>query len=224
MSSFILVNPSQTHSNKSSNKNDLETTEVISYLSQTINQDLNLKEVINLKPKPDKANIGIDQVRDLLTKLSFKAAGQRLVIISPAELLTLEAQNALLKTLEEPPPATFLILTTSQPNRLIPTVRSRCHLIFIKEQKKQLAKKAQPTYQLKTFTEAIRLAEKYKDKQAAYELIKQLVKETSYTPKQRRLISQTLNQLDQNLNVRLTLEQLFFKLILHKPKNNLKSS
>jgi len=224
MSSFILVVPSQTHSSKNSNENDLETTEVIFYLNQAINQDLNLKEIISLKPKPDKANIGIDQIRDLLTKLSFKAVDQRLVIISPAEFLTLEAQNALLKTLEEPPPATFLVLTTNQPTQLIPTVRSRCRFIFIKQQKNQLTKKTQPAYQLKTFTEAIRLAEKYKDKQAACELIRQLVKETSYTPKQRRLITQTLNQLNQNLNVRLTLEQLFFKLILHKPKNNLKSS
>jgi len=55
----------------------------------------------------------------------------KVFIIDEAELLDTTAQNTLLKTLEEPPAATFIILVTSQPERLLPTVHSRCqHVRF----------------------------------------------------------------------------------------------
>ncbi|MCH2134801.1 MAG: hypothetical protein MK116_13755 [Phycisphaerales bacterium] len=50
----------------------------------------------------------------------------KVFIIDEAELIDLYGQNALLKTLEEPPPKTWLFLITSRPERLLPTVRSRC--------------------------------------------------------------------------------------------------
>ncbi len=50
----------------------------------------------------------------------------KVFIIDEAELLDFVAQNALLKTLEEPPAQTYIILVTSQPQRLLPTIRSRC--------------------------------------------------------------------------------------------------
>jgi DNA polymerase-3 subunit delta' len=53
----------------------------------------------------------------------------KVFIIDEAELLEPIAQNALLKTLEEPPAATFFFLITSRPDRLLPTIRSRCHLV-----------------------------------------------------------------------------------------------
>lgn len=55
----------------------------------------------------------------------------KVFIIDEAELLGPEAQNALLKTLEEPPPNTYIILVSSQPQRLFATIRSRCqHVAF----------------------------------------------------------------------------------------------
>ncbi|MCH2160613.1 MAG: AAA family ATPase [Phycisphaerales bacterium] len=53
-------------------------------------------------------------------------ATRRVFIIEEAELLNQTGQNALLKTLEEPPPATILILLTTNADRLLPTIRSRC--------------------------------------------------------------------------------------------------
>lgn len=53
-------------------------------------------------------------------------ASRRVFIIEEAELLNQTGQNALLKTLEEPPPATVLILLTTNADRLLPTIRSRC--------------------------------------------------------------------------------------------------
>lgn len=51
----------------------------------------------------------------------------KVFIIDEAELLAWESQNALLKALEEPPARTYLILITTRPDRLLPTIRSRCH-------------------------------------------------------------------------------------------------
>ncbi len=77
-----------------------------------------------------RRDIGIGQVRALLETLHRKAerARGRAVILDEAERLTVEAQNALLKTLEEPPPGALLVLVTAVADRLLPTVRSRCAL------------------------------------------------------------------------------------------------
>ena len=74
-------------------------------------------------------DIVVDQVRDLLyRRLAMKRfeGRRRFVIIDPADAMNHQAQNALLKTLEEPPPDTTLLLIAASPDLLIPTVRSRC--------------------------------------------------------------------------------------------------
>lgn len=53
----------------------------------------------------------------------------KVFIIDEAELLATEAQNALLKTLEEPPAETYIVLVTSRPDRLLPTILSRCQFV-----------------------------------------------------------------------------------------------
>ncbi|MCE9619540.1 MAG: AAA family ATPase [Planctomycetes bacterium] len=53
----------------------------------------------------------------------------KVFVIDEAELLESEAQNVLLKTLEEPPLGTYLFLVTSREDRLLPTIRSRCHRV-----------------------------------------------------------------------------------------------
>ncbi|MFK7959263.1 MAG: ATP-binding protein [Phycisphaerales bacterium] len=53
----------------------------------------------------------------------------KVFIIDESELLDVTSQNALLKTLEEPPPQTYIILVTSRPERLLPTIRSRSQLV-----------------------------------------------------------------------------------------------
>jgi DNA polymerase-3 subunit delta' len=81
----------------------------------------------------DRRTIGIEQVRDAtgwlrLTSLSSHA---KVVIVEPAEAMTLAAANALLKTLEEPTSQTYLFLVSHQPGRLPATIRSRCQLLPI---------------------------------------------------------------------------------------------
>lgn len=76
----------------------------------------------------DSGNIKIDPVREALEATAYLPfeARVRVVVIDDAEQVLPEAQNALLKSLEEPPRATVFVLVTSQPETLLPTIRSRC--------------------------------------------------------------------------------------------------
>lgn len=80
-------------------------------------------------------SIGIDEVRQLEHFLSLKVPGRsghnRAVIVDNAQQLSIEAQNALLKTLEEPPHGAFIILTLSSEQAILPTIRSRATSVTI---------------------------------------------------------------------------------------------
>lgn len=83
------------------------------------------------KAKRHTASIPIDEVRRLRMFLGHKADGDawRVVLVDTADDLAAAAANALLKSLEEPPPRTVFILLSSEPGRLLPTIRSRCRLL-----------------------------------------------------------------------------------------------
>jgi DNA polymerase-3 subunit delta' len=72
--------------------------------------------------------IRVDQVRDVIDRAAYRPfeGKRRVVIIDDADALMPQAQNALLKTLEEPTSSSVFILVTSRPDVLLPTVRSRC--------------------------------------------------------------------------------------------------
>lgn len=86
-------------------------------------------DIFTISPDPERATpvITSAQARELLTALQLQrhSAQRRVVILDPADALTEEAGNALLKTLEEPPPGTQFVLVTSRPASLLQTVRSR---------------------------------------------------------------------------------------------------
>ena len=77
----------------------------------------------------DEASIKIPAVRERILDVAgyrpFEAE-RRVYIIDPADKLTEQAQDGLLKTLEEPPPAAILILISARPDSLVPTIQSRC--------------------------------------------------------------------------------------------------
>ena len=81
-----------------------------------------------LRLAPEGVQIRIDRVREALAFAAGRPyeAPRRVVLISRAELLGLEAGNALLKSLEEPGLLTHWVLTTTQPEALLPTILSRC--------------------------------------------------------------------------------------------------
>ena len=79
----------------------------------------------------DRQDIPIDRVRELQVELERRPVEgrARVAIVDPADRLNEQGQNALLKTLEEPGDATFLLLVTSRPEALLETVRSRCRRV-----------------------------------------------------------------------------------------------
>lgn len=81
-----------------------------------------------LEPESKIRRIKIDPVREVIRHLQFSTSdgGKKIVILSEADRLTVEATNAFLKTLEEPPPDTLILLLTRSPEQLLDTVRSRC--------------------------------------------------------------------------------------------------
>ncbi len=76
----------------------------------------------------DSGTIKVDQVRELIDRAAYRPfeGRRRVVIIDEADALVPAAQNALLKTLEEPPSMSVFMLITARPDALLPTVRSRC--------------------------------------------------------------------------------------------------
>jgi DNA polymerase III subunit delta' len=91
-------------------------------------------DVTRLSPEEDSEYIKVEAVRDLIADFALTAHGRgyKVVILSPAHALYPNAANSLLKTLEEPPPRTLLLLVTSQPSRLLATLRSRCSRLRLK--------------------------------------------------------------------------------------------
>ena len=81
-----------------------------------------------------KKEIGIDQARDLKRFVALQAisAPRKVAIVDDADRLSIAAQNALLKTLEEPPGQALVVLITASPGALLTTVRSRCHRIMFR--------------------------------------------------------------------------------------------
>lgn len=87
----------------------------------------NHPDVRMVEPVAGKKEISIQQIREIERELNFRAfSGKKIAIIDPATLMNMSAQNALLKTLEEPPRDSLLILIASNAGGLLPTLRSRC--------------------------------------------------------------------------------------------------
>ena len=80
-----------------------------------------------------KQNISIEQIRDLIGVLQLRShqGGRKVAVIEPAEGMSIAAANSLLKTLEEPPAETLILLVSSAPGRLPATIRSRCQSVAI---------------------------------------------------------------------------------------------
>jgi len=91
-------------------------------------QKNNHPDVRMLEPLTGKKEISIQQVREIEKELGYRSfsRGKKIAVFDPATLLNWPAQNALLKTLEEPPQNCLLILIAAHGGGLLPTVRSRC--------------------------------------------------------------------------------------------------
>ncbi|GAJ21897.1 unnamed protein product, partial [marine sediment metagenome] len=79
----------------------------------------------------DRTAILIEQIRNVIKRLIHMPdiGSKRVVLVLEADRMTDAAANCFLKTLEEPPLDTVFILTSSRPNSLLPTIRSRCQAV-----------------------------------------------------------------------------------------------
>ena len=99
--------------------------------------DFRLVEPLAADPQSEdeekKTSIGVNQIRALsdFINVSSHRGGPKVIVVHPAESLNANAANALLKSLEEPPPRTMFILVTHRPHQLLPTIRSRCQHIAL---------------------------------------------------------------------------------------------
>ncbi len=104
------------------------------WFTQTTHPDFRLIEPeVDEETGKQRPEIRIEQVRDLVDFFALTAhqRGWRIAVIAPAERLNMAAANGLLKTLEEPPPRSLLILISHHPRRLPATVRSRCQQVAV---------------------------------------------------------------------------------------------
>jgi len=87
-----------------------------------------------IRPPDDSRQIRIEQLRELTAELALTShdGGYKVAVIAPADALNRFAANALLKTLEEPPARTLLLLVATQPSRLPPTILSRCQRLRVR--------------------------------------------------------------------------------------------
>jgi len=87
-------------------------------------------DVLRIQPG-ETGSIKIEQVREAIDRTIYRPfeGARRVTIVNDADALMPAAQNALLKTLEEPPASSVFILVTARPDSLLPTVRSRCSQI-----------------------------------------------------------------------------------------------
>ncbi len=98
-------------------------------IAKQLNADLSEAELaMNVIEIDAASHTGVDNVREIIENLRYNTRGHKVVILDEAHMLSKNAFNALLKTLEEPPPGVTFILVTTEPHKLIPTVRSRCQI------------------------------------------------------------------------------------------------
>lgn len=92
------------------------------------NEEADYIDIINYSPK--KASFGVDDVRNIIEEVSKKPyeGDKKVIIIHEGDKLTIQAQNALLKTIEEPPKGVFIILLSESLELLLDTIKSRCQV------------------------------------------------------------------------------------------------
>ena len=105
-------------------------------------------EVYKIHPPEKKHTIGVDQVRDLKIKVRTHATNRRIVVIDPASIMTEEAQNALLKMLEEPSAGLNFILVAESVEPILETIISRCQVVGLSRTSQAQDKELISSYEL----------------------------------------------------------------------------
>lgn len=96
---------------------------------------LKLKNPLYLYPDESKTTtvITVEQIRDFLSLTNSRETSERYFVIAPADAMNEAAQNAFLKTFEEPKPHCHFVLLTTQPSLLLPTILSRAQVFYLRQ-------------------------------------------------------------------------------------------
>ncbi|KKP69948.1 hypothetical protein A2X44_01925 [candidate division CPR3 bacterium GWF2_35_18] len=137
---FLIQNLHQAYLFVNDNKASRETYSLnfIRRISEEKFLNINNPDFLTVNPKTTK--YGINLIREIKIKLSLKPYyfNKKIVLLNDAHELTTEAQNALLKTLEEPQQNSVIILTVNHRNNLLPTITSRCEIFNIPKEIKEI--------------------------------------------------------------------------------------
>lgn len=97
-------------------------------------QKIELKHALTLEPNPETKTqlISVEQVREFIALTNSCETNDRFFVIRPADAMNEAAQNAFLKTLEEPKDFCHFVLITEQPTALLPTILSRAQVFFLR--------------------------------------------------------------------------------------------
>ena len=212
----------------------------IEWLNTSANSSLKPETIVNQANisliNQEGESIKIKTIREIKEQLSFSAyqANQtRYFVFLDAHLTTIPAQNALLKSIEEPPTNTQIVFITDNPQKLLATIRSRCQLIIQGDQNEKPNQElndevAKIYFKIISSTQGakITIASKYKERTDAILLCNQLVnflhqelknKDSNLTTGQitqniGRLLT-AIEHLEHNANVLLALENCFFEMV-----------
>lgn len=177
-----------------------------------------------------ETSFGIDEVRNLQEQLSYSRpeTEEWWYLIRNGDEISLPAQHALLKMLEEPPVQTHLCIITTKPELLLPTILSRCVTIKLGKtenptqeeilQSEELFQKVEQA----SISDLIDLAGQFKEKSDAYQFLiglqKQYYGQLKQQPDNPQLVNRlqsiqnALNLLQTNVNIRILIEQTLFKI------------
>lgn len=185
----------------------------------------NNPDLLVVEPQEGRKSIGITQSREISTFLSEKpfSSENKLVLIEKAELLTIQAQNALLKILEEHPSYAYIILNAKTENSLLETVRSRCKKVSADDSASSTPSGEKPSIKPileQTIGDRLTWAEDFakQDRQTAIETLEEWILELREGLDSRgayniQLISKVKKDLENtNLTLKLALELLAIKL------------
>ena len=202
-------------------------------------------DIYTIDIKEEKRTIGIDEIRMLSEHLLFspRQSPYSIAVIHHASALTPDAQNALLKTLEEPPAYVRIILESDHESLLLPTILSRCQTLHlnshtaVSEEDKKNALQMLEDIQGKKPGELCRFTDQYiNKKEDGREMINTLLsviheellslsqkdQSKEIAEKQKRMIrtiraiQTSQNQLQANVNKALIFDALFFTISLDK--------
>ena len=179
-------------------------------------------------------SIGIEVIRDMQKHVFFKPVKgeKRIIIFENAHTLTIEAQNALLKVLEEPPIHTYFFLSAATDASFLPTIFSRCRKIHLEEEKTEISEEekkefldtyralSQDNISFKLSLAETLSADKEKAREYLVALITLLHEKLLKTPEESRKVANVIEKLQgaytliqtTNVNLRLLLEHTFLNI------------